>query len=249
MAAAGDSLRSGARAAYPAELGELVAAWNSRDEGRFLAQIDALAAARGHGLMQEVDELTREIRGALERFCSDARLEDLTNREVPDARLSLEHVLELTNAAAHRTMDLVEQSCIPAEHTRELAERIDGQWCALRSGVADAVREQALASMGDFITAARSDADLIRRNLGEVLMAQGYQDLSGQIIRSVMQLIDEIQNALAGLVALSQGQTVDYERRADNSRGPAGPRIPGKTGNSHVDGQDEVDRLLSGLDL
>ena len=172
---------------------------------------------------------------------------DLTNREVP-MRLSLNTYS--SSPMRRRTAPWIGGAVlIPAEHTRELAERIDGQWCALRSGVADAVREQALASMGDFITAARSDADLIRRNLGEVLMAQGYQDLSGQIIRSVMQLIDEIQNALAGLVALSQGQTVDYERRADNSRGPAGPRIPGKTGNSHVDGQDEVDRLLSGLDL
>jgi chemotaxis protein CheZ len=245
MGAAGESPRSGARASYPAELGELVAAWHSRDEGRFLAQVDALAAARGHGLMQEVGELTREIRGALERFCNDARLEDLTRREVPDARLSLEHVLELTSAAAHRTMDLVEQSCIPAEHTRDLADRIGPQWRESRA----ASSGEAAVRMDEFIEAARSDAELIRRNLGEVLMAQGYQDLSGQIIRSVMQLIDEIQHALAGLVALSQGQAVDYERRADDGRGPGGPRIPGKAADGLVDGQDEVDRLLSGLDL
>ncbi len=245
MSAASKTPQSGAQEPYSGALGELVAAWHSRDEGRFLAQIDALAAARGHGLMQEVGELTREIRSALERFCNEARLEDLTRREVPDARLSLEHVLELTSAAAHRTMDLVEQSCVPAEHTRDLADRLGTQWRALYAGSND----ETLVRMDEFLAAARSDAEQIRRNLGEVLMAQGYQDLSGQIIRSVMQLIDEIQHALAGLVALSHGQAVDYERRADDGRGPGGPRIPGKAEDGLVDGQDEVDRLLSGLDL
>ncbi len=43
-----------------------------------------------------------------------------------------------------------------------------------------------------FLPAARADSELIRRNLAEVLLAQGYQDLTGQIIRSVMKLVEEL---------------------------------------------------------
>ena len=46
--------------------------------------------------------------------------------------------------------------------------------------------------------------DKVRSNLTEVLMAQGYQDLSGQIIRGVMKLVAELETALVDLVRLSR---------------------------------------------
>ena len=49
------------------------------------------------------------------------------------------------------------------------------------------------------LPAARADSELIRRNLADVLLAQGYQDLTGQIIRSVMKLVEELETALANL--------------------------------------------------
>ena len=56
-------------------------------------------------------------------FSVDSRLVDLAEKEVPDARHRLDHVLKLTDEAAHRTMDLVEQSGPLAERTaREAAD-------------------------------------------------------------------------------------------------------------------------------
>ncbi len=47
--------------------------------------------------------------------------------------------------------------------------------------------------MEQFLPAACADAELIRKNLADVLLAQGYQDLTGQIIRSVMKLVSELE--------------------------------------------------------
>ncbi len=55
-----------------------------------------------------------------------------------------------------------------------------------------------------FLPASRTDMDKVRGNLTEVLMAQGYQDLSGQIIRGVMKLVSELETALVDLVRLSR---------------------------------------------
>ena len=233
--ASGAAHRSGAFA-------ELVEAWHARDEKRFFSCIEALAARQ-----RDVVELTREIETALEHFCANTRLEDLTHREVPDARVSLEHVLDLTNEAAHRTMDLVERSYAPAERTRDLADRLAPLWQAQREHKATAA--ELLPLMDQFLTSARTDAEEIRRNLGEVLMAQGYQDISGQIIRSVIELIDEIQEALAGLVALSRGQPVELcgRREPAAERNAMGPRVPGVAKGDTVNGQDEIDQLLSGI--
>src|SRR5690606_25698304 len=113
--------------------------------------------------------------------------------------------------------------------------------------------EEQLAALMDemtaFLEAARSDAERVRANLSEVLLAQGYQDLSGQIIRSVMNLIDEIQEALAGLVSLSRGQEVTCRSREPIPNGACGPQVPGVSKGQMVAGQDAVDLLLSGLDL
>ena len=43
-------------------------------------------------------------------FANEARLDVLADHEVPDARKRLAHVVKLTEEAAHRTLDLVEQS-------------------------------------------------------------------------------------------------------------------------------------------
>jgi len=233
---------------YEGELAALVDAWHARDEAGFFAGIDALATGKEGKLLHDIGELTREIRCALERFCADARLEDLTHKEVPDARVSLEHVLEMTAEAAHRTMDLVERSCGPAEHTRRLAEELTTPWRELRERT-PAGDSPLMTSMDEFLAAARLNAEQIRGNLTEVLLAQGYQDLSGQIIRSVMRLIDEIQDALAGLMAISRGQPIEYGGRKAATGSAGGPCVPGVSRGDVVAGQDDVDLLLSGLDL
>jgi chemotaxis regulatin CheY-phosphate phosphatase CheZ len=53
-----------------------------------------------------------------------------------------------------------------------------------------------------FLERTRADADVLRGNLTQLLMAQGYQDITGQIIRSVISLVDELEQVLGKLVRL-----------------------------------------------
>ncbi|WP_348240076.1 protein phosphatase CheZ, partial [Salmonella enterica] len=48
--------------------------------------------------------------------------------------------------------------------------------------------------MDQFLAATRGDMEKVCGNLAEVVLAQGYQDLSGQIIRGVMKLVDELEH-------------------------------------------------------
>ena len=70
---------------------------------------------------------------ALERFRLDSRLDDLAEKEMPDARQRLNHVLKLTDEAAHRTLDLVEQSGPPAERTAREAAALTESWARFRA--------------------------------------------------------------------------------------------------------------------
>ena len=77
--------------------------------------------------MTSVRKVRGDLQAALERFRSDSRLPELTERQVPDARLRLAHVLKLTDDAAHRTMDLVDQSCPLVDAVAHEAQRLQAQ--------------------------------------------------------------------------------------------------------------------------
>lgn len=239
----------------------LAHAYAAGQELEFEAELDELLRVRERSLFVEIGRLSRDLNAALERFTFDARIVDLAEKDVPDARQRLAHVLTMTDEAAHRTMDLVEGACPLAERTRAAAASIAPLWDEFRARRIE-VRDfrSMLHQVDRFLAEVQVDAERIRSNLNEVLLAQGYQDLTGQIIRSVMHLVEEVEQALGNLVRLSN--TADGAGHAashapadaaaaaeDGSRRGYGPPVPGVAHGTVVTGQQDVDSLLSGLGL
>ncbi|HXN10811.1 MAG TPA: protein phosphatase CheZ, partial [Steroidobacteraceae bacterium] len=81
-------------------------------------------AAQESTVMSDVRKVASGLQAALEQFRTDSRLVDLAERQVPDARARLVHVLKLTDDAAHHTMDLVDQSCPIVDQVAETATRL-----------------------------------------------------------------------------------------------------------------------------
>ena len=222
------------------------------DELEFIEQLDELVHIRERNLFSELRKLTRDLHSALERFRLDSRLVDLAEKEVPDARQRLDHVLKLTDEAAHKTMDLVEQSGPLAERTAKEAANLNAMWQRFRArNIAVTDFRTMLERMDVFLEAAQTDNDAIRRNLAEVLLTQGYQDLTGQIIRGVMKLVTELEGTLVELVRLSATDVTRDETKgeADSKSRGYGPAVPGVDHGVVVNGQQDVDALLSGLGM
>jgi chemotaxis protein CheZ len=230
----------------------LAGALAAGDEKTFYAELDALVEQRERSLFGELRKLTADLQSALVRFSVDSRLVDLAEKEVPDARLRLDHVLKMTDEAAHRTMDLVEQCAPLADRTAKQAEDIVDLWRRFRArSIAVEDFRDMIRRMDTFLESASTDMGKVRGNLSEVLLTQGYQDLSGQIIRGVMKLVGELETALVELVRLSKGGPRASDAGADApsvSRG-FGPVVPGVDHGPAVGGQQDVDALLSGLGM
>ena len=229
----------------------LAGALAAGDDRRFFSELDSLVQRREFALFGELQKLTNDLQGALQRFRIDSRLVDLAEKEVPDARHRLDHVLKLTDEAAHKTMDLVEQSGPLAERTARQADEIVVLWKRFRGRDIDlAGFRDMLVRMDTFLESARTDMDKVRNNLNEVVMAQGYQDLSGQIIRGVMKLVSELEVALVELVRLSKsgGGKPRAVAEEEVQRG-YGPVVPGVSHGPAVSDQEDVDALLSGLGM
>jgi chemotaxis protein CheZ len=226
----------------------LRSALDAGDGAAFHAAFEQLREGMNAEFMPELRRITESARNALQRFVEDTRLDDLAANEVPDARKRLSHVVELTDEAAHRTLDLVEQSApLVAQAAREAKELLEA-WDAYphRERVGDSLWPERAHS---YLERAVKETEQVRNNLNEVLMAQGYQDLTGQIIRGVISLVGDLETMLGQLVRLSNGDETMRELRAlpsttqDLSRG-VGPSVPGVKGAPAVSGQDDIDALL-----
>jgi chemotaxis protein CheZ len=238
------------REEYGASVAALAGALAIGDEIRFLEELDSLVQRRELALFGELRKLTHDLQSALDRFRLDPRLLTLAEKEVPDARHRLDHVLKLTDEAAHRTMDLVERSAPLAERTARDAAEIVELWKRFRARkIAVEEFQRMIERMDVFLDSARGDMDQVRSNLSEVLLAQGFQDLSGQIIRGVMKLVSELELALTDLVRLSKSGGRVNSPISDETRRGFGPAVPGIHNGPAVSGQQDVDALLSGLGM
>ena len=160
------------RAQFGSSIATMAGALAAGDEQLFLTELDALVNRRERTLFSELRKLTGDLQSALDRFSVDSRLVDLAEKEVPDARQRLDHVLKLTDEAAHRTMDLVEQSGPLAERTAREAGEIVELWRKFRSRKIQVNEFKSMIERLDvFLESARVDMCKVRGNLSEVLLA------------------------------------------------------------------------------
>jgi chemotaxis protein CheZ len=240
----------------------LSAAFAAGNRDAFIETLDRVGEARQAALYQELRELSGSLRFALDQFRLDSRLATLAGKDVPDARVRLDHALKLTEDGAHRTLDLVERSCPLAEYTAKQAGALVASLRAVRGDVTAVAGvtggagvtplDNVLGQIADFLAVAQRDSDTVRANLTEVLMAQSYQDLSGQIIRGVITLVGEVERTLAHFAALAgggtQGKTAGAAVETPNSAQGFGPAVPGLTKDA-VGEQGDVDALLADLGM
>jgi len=199
---------------------------------------------------EDLRALNASLQRTLDEFRSSFHRANAAGKDMPDARVRLDHVLKLTEEAAHRTLDLVERS-------GPLASRMAADAAALIEPIRNAKQAysnsgvaELLARVEAYLSNARHDGDVVRANLDEVLMAQSYQDLSGQIIRTVIKLVVELERTLAHFSELAGegpgGSSLPKKAEID-SHG-FGPAVPGVTTDA-VGEQEDVDALLARMGM
>ncbi|MFQ3235031.1 MAG: chemotaxis protein CheZ, partial [Paraglaciecola sp.] len=142
------------------------------------ALLDAVTENNSIELFAEVGKLTRQLHDSLNNFKLDERIANLATEEIPDAQTRLMYVIETTEQAANRTMDLVD-SCMPIAKNLSLGmATILPEWKKLMSRQLQVGEFNTLChNLDDFLDVSGAESDKLTELLTEVLMAQGYQDL------------------------------------------------------------------------
>ena len=224
------------RTRYRGVMARLNHAFAVADEPGFESLISELYASRDLDMRTGIARLSQSLANALTRFQLESRISSLAVREIPDARLRLDHVLKVTEDAVHKTLDLIEQAAPLAEATARDAKVLS-----------ETLDERSHSDIRRFLGEVQTNAERVRLNLSEVMLAQGFQDLTGQILNGVRTLIGEVEVVLDELARMSGIPASVASRQAD-AGGPSGPAVPGLTAGAVTDQQD-VDKLIAGLGI
>jgi chemotaxis protein CheZ len=200
--------------------------------------IKALHDGRFDALYQEIGKLTRDVHDTFANLAGDERLVSLAQRQMPDARERLRYVVDKTEEAADRTLTAVEQMIPMSDNMVQTAGVLR---VAMRDG-----RDDLDAQMHAFLDVVESDGRKLRSSLSDVLMAQEYQDLTGQVIKRTIDLVGQVEEKLVELVSacgvVASGGSVAAPAAGATSFGPAV-----REDDNVVSRQADVDELLANL--
>ena len=226
---------------------QLVSSLESGDDEAAEKTLEQMADYSESNLFREVGRLTRELHEAINGFLLDAKITDLAQREIPDASERLSYVITMTEKSANTTLGAVEESLPLADELGEKATELSEKWDLFkgRKMTVDDFRTLS-GDLTSFLEIAPSYSKSLHSNLSTVLLAQDFQDLTGQIIRQVITLVTDIEDKLVQLVRISGSRMPDKEYESAEQK-LEGPVVPGVDQGDVVDGQDDVDDLLSSL--
>jgi len=227
----------------------LVSALEADNEQQIQQQLSLLAQSQESELFLEVGKLTRELHESLNSFNIDSRLIDLAQNTMPNTRERLNYVIKTTEDAAHKTLGFIDATLPLASSLKETAKKIDESWHRFRMREMNAAEFRALSNeIEAYLPLVKQHSDQIHLNLTDMMMAQGFQDLTGQVIRQVITLVEEVEDNLVRLVKIS-GKHLEHkkEHKVIDPIKAEGPQINAVNNPNVVNNQDEVDDLLSSL--
>jgi chemotaxis protein CheZ len=212
-------------------------------------------------LFAEVGKLTRQLHESLKNFELDTRIADLTTEALPDAKERLNYVMEMTENAANKTMDAVEASLPLAQQLADDLSEIKPTWDRLMNRDIQLGEFKTLChDLDKFMQGSQTTTDELQGHMTNVLMAQDYQDLTGQVIRRVIELVREVEDSLIHLLTVFGTAEDPNSKQKENIEevqvtemdpaqisGPEGPIMNAESREDVVSNQDEVDDLLSSL--
>lgn len=235
----------------------------SGDHSGAMLAVEDLNRARDQALYNEIGKLTRHLHDAIVNFEIEQKAPEdeedgdgKTVSRIHDASDRLEFVITTTENAANKTMDMVEETIPIADELGETAKSLRNDWKRLLN------REMTLGEfrelykqIDNFLAFTESKASGINSNLTSILMAQDFQDITGQVLKKVITLVHEVEDNLVDLVKMAsslQGFTTekleaDAEEIEEHREYLEGPLIDAEEREDVVHNQDEVDDLLSSL--
>jgi chemotaxis regulatin CheY-phosphate phosphatase CheZ len=196
--------------------------------------VKKFAGLGGKDLFVEVGKITRKLHDSIREFQDNInpRLKRLPVDQLPEASDKLQWVINKTEEAASLTINLVEKHLGYQEETTKVINRLESIFKETKGlKVEDRKAFDHLKEINNELP----------KDLMDIMIAQDFQDLTGQIIKKVIQLIADIEKQLVKIVTIFGLQLESGPKKEDLD----GPQIKQQEG--VASDQSEVDDILKGF--
>jgi len=201
-------------------------------------------------LFAEIGKLTRQLHDSMSNFQIDSRISDLANADIPDAKERLNYVISRTEDAANKTMDAVESIFPVVDNIQQQLKTVNPLWVKLMHNDLNLGEFKNLCvDIDTLLKTTGAETERMHGLMTDVLMAQDFQDLTGQVIRKVIDLVREVEESLINMLTMF-GVSEEEQSKAKLKTGEnlvEGPIVNTENRDDVVADQDDVDDLLSSL--
>ncbi|MFY9329913.1 MAG: protein phosphatase CheZ [Georgfuchsia sp.] len=195
-------------------------------------------------VLVQVGHLTRQLHENLRALGYDKLIEK-TAAEIPDASDRLSYVITMTEQAAERTLNATDVVKPIQDQLARGAEALSAQWNQLfAGGQGNAEFDELVAQTRSFLDVVPGQTAATNAQLMEIMMAQDFQDLTGQVIKKTTEIIQTVERQLLQLLLDNMPQ----EKRTEATNGLMnGPVVSAEGRSDVVTNQNQVDDLLESL--
>jgi chemotaxis protein CheZ len=195
-------------------------------------------------MYERLGGIVRMLHDSLRELGYDRSLSDVAS-QITDAQGRLEHVAALTEQAANKVLNAVDTSMPEQDALSKKAKDMENRWALLFEGKLSIDEFKALA--GDakqFAVTVMEATEAEKARLLEIMMAQDFQDITGQLIKKIVVITSQAEHELALLLRDNAPPEVKAALAAENKPAEimSGPSAPGT-----AMAQDAVDNLLADL--
>jgi len=218
--------------------------------------INILNKTRQEVFYEEVGVLTRTLHNSIKAYGIDLgeKLNSNSETVVENASQSLSYVIDITEKNSHETMDrvdsLISQSQELSKQNAQIIESL--RTIAQLEEVKDKAPE-AISTALELTEINTAKINEMEMELMNIIVSQGIQDISGQLIRKVIDLLSDVELKLVSLVRMASNieelSPLAVENRANEhveQKVITGPQID-KNNENAAHSQEDVDDLLSNL--
>ena len=194
-------------------------------------------------LHQRIGRLTRNLHDTLSELGYDKAVTQVIH-ELPDARDRLAYIAKLTGEAAEKALNLVDQGQSLQGALSERAKGLSGDWDRVFDKKTSPEEFRAIAEKTRaFLTDVPVRTGEIGAVLTDIMMAQDFHDLTGQVIKKIANLATYMENQLLKLLL----ETTPVGLRAEMELHLTGPVVNANGRADVVANQQQVDELLERL--
>ena len=195
-------------------------------------------------VFKRIGQMTRKLHDSLRELGYDKALED-TARQIPDAQERLQYIARMTEQAASKVLNACDIAKPAQDDLGARVKMLGARWDKMFANQLSVDEFKALAAdTRAFFAVAPTQIDAVNAQLNEIMLAQDFQDLTGQVIKKIIEMVQGIEGQLLQVLI----EVMPEEKKAATPEGLMnGPVINAAGRGDVVTSQAQVDDLLESL--